>query len=406
MRKAFSITFCLFILLSLLSTSVATAQTDTVLIAAVEDESVYIARIEDRGTQARTVFTGGQNIGNIAWDPQLLWFIFTYTDADGAVILAVSDNMGSPAYPLAEDIAPIPPSFNAVGDQIIYAVDAGEGLIDVYSLQVRSFQGFGETAKIASIPYALDCDRSELIAPQAALMKEIGGVPELGLNRQILFLSRDGLIHNEGCAATKTLLTDLDTRETVEIAHDLQWAVPSRDGTLVAGLSDGELVIATTDAAYYEPQPTSAPPSYPIAWGDQDHPNSLFYTSRVQNGRRALDPADEQTVLDFAGEGALGFWNVSIYEYNLAIYTDREVYSQVAYGIGSLRHVWGNALVFSEIQPLRPWVDGIVDGTITDPYDEGAIAINLYRLDLGTGRREQVAEDIRQSAASWSAAAG
>jgi hypothetical protein len=406
--KRASLIAAMIVLLLVSLASVQAQEVPTVLIAGVEDDTVYIARISSsRGTRRADVFTGGSQYANMEWDPQLLWVIFTYVDEQGKRILAASDNTGEPAVPVAEGIADAPVHFTARGDEIIYAKETGDGLLDVYSQGVRGFVGFvDEPTRIATIPYEMDCDTSGLIAPQIALMQEIEGVPELNMNRPILFKSPHGLVHSEGCAGTKTFLTDLESGETVELVDHLQWAVPSGDGERLAGIRYGKLVIVELEDQTYRTLPTSAPPSYPIVWGDWDHPNQLLYTTRQQVGRRSLDPDDERKVVELAGEAALQLWNTAIYEMNLATFDDREVYRQIAYGIGEMAVVINEGLVFSEIRPLTTWVDGLVNGTISDPFDESAIDVNLYHLDLNTRRRTLVAENLQQAVINWSAAAG
>ncbi len=344
--------------------------------------------------------TDGRYFGSIIRDPE----------NDGKITLILTGLDTAEYFPLVTDI-PINTSnpiylgedsviFSDRTDDLLISEDEqGIGVIRFALYEWKFKEDESAVTPVGSIPFGLGCGgggiRNTIDRVYGA---EVGGDTSGEYNRQVFVPTPYGIVHSNSCTAIRTLLTDPETLESIELGDNLRWAVVSPDGNWVTGAMGNQLILINLETLEITEITTADAPIYSVTWSDDSE--SFYYVARTTNGELlpindpdgVLDEYDPiMTVQNPRPQDALQ-WESTIYHYNLTTAKSVEIYRANAYAIGRMTAI-DDTLIFSQIETPLVWMQA----SIANPpnLDASLIPVTLWQLDTTTGDSVQMADDLR-----------
>lgn len=361
--------------------------------------------------QPKPIAGGGtQHILHLAWSDDGHYLAFTsYADGNSTITLWVTDG-NNPPVQLANGLSGVyPPSFLPGSSDILYAVPTG-----TYQPEPGALGGQGQVHNIFSIAPSVGSTPTQLGAIASgegcgggspypadwAYWSEsaFGGTP------LVLAMTPYGLLYNINCTGMGLAMMDLQTGTSQPVLPEALGRIAlSADRTQLVGLTpDHKTYQVNLQTRQATALPTAIQPDQ-LAWGEN---GDVFYSTRESIGLLDMSAADQvklQQVIGSDTAAQIDKKHVTIHRFNTQSNSDTVIYEADAWAIGRMFVIpGGNVLVFSQVPNMQGWVQALVAGTIdpttaTNDQQLATIPTQLFRMDLSTGKAEQIASGINRA---------
>ena len=277
--------------------------------------------------------------------------------------------------------------------------EQGLGVIRMNVYEWAFEEGSSAVTLIGSIPYGVGCGGGGVRNPLDSVYSlEIGGDSSGEYNQIVFVPTPHGIVHSNGCTAIRTLLTNPETLESIELSDNLRWSAVSPNGDWVVGSSGNQLQLINLETLEIKDIATADAPIISSTWTSNS--GGILYVVRSTSGESlpihdpdgVLDAYDpDMTVQNPRPEDALQ-WESTIYRYDILTEGTIELYRAPAYAIGRMTRVEDN-LIFSQIETPLAWVQA----SVADPpnLDTSLIPITLWQFNVMYSEAIQIADDLR-----------
>ena len=364
-------------------------------IAAVTNGQLFIY---GPGGQAQNVSGGGfQRFSSLTWSPN--GQALAYAVANGGYTVHTANRGGGGGVQLATGASFMPLTFSADGSSVIYAVNGDivqgdAGPLQTMTVLSQTASGGSQPESIGQFSFGVGCGGGSPFPMDGVYNTEAG----FG-GRGLTFARTDfGLLHSVSCAGTGLALLDLETSEDRLIDASLTNATLSPDGTRVAAIRQGGIVVINLADLSQQGLPNAALPDQ-LAWTDN---NTIYYSVRHLLGEPLpLSEAEAQVYSNTFGvaPNTIPQYSVDLRRISLGG-GDSLAYSGPGWAIGRI-FASGGAVYFSVVPNGEAWVEALANGSIDFNASDGVlrerltVAPRLFRLNGGAAT--ELAADIGQA---------
>lgn|GEM_PF-5991964 len=390
----------------LLSSTVAAQELFLSYIIVREGALIYVG--SEREITVRETM---DSVSLIGWNPSGRYFmniLRNFDDGTGARDVILLNDLTVPeSFPLMTDIPFYSSNLFYFGDNtllfteysdvlIVSEDEQGLGVIQMNLYQWDFNESQSSVTEIGGIPYGVGCGGGSFPnALDRAYNEEAHGDTYGQYNQKILTPTPYGIVHSNSCTAIRTLLTQPETLDSVELGDNLRWSEVSPDRQFVIGTSGSNFTLINLETLEETVIFTADAPIYSSIFSrDSQH---IYFVARTTDGDRLdIDGLDaylenyDMYSFDPAPEDAL-LWQSTLYDYDISTGELTELYSAEAYALANLTVV-GDSLYFSQIETPQAWLQAFVDDP--DTADSALIERSYYLLSFADNTLTQLEDNL------------